>query len=213
MLHAIGFKRTIQILIQHPALVLTSMFSNFTFGISTIKCCQKELKDGYLKISLPLSWGNFLLSCITLVSWTMYNNLTIHVDLTSIRFFELYYMGDIVFSIPLLFIGLITLLSLHCLPNCKAYCCPCYQNNCIPIIKETVLDPENPTELLDWPLAINIHDQFEEDDQAIPLQLQVSNEWQEIEPITAVKYITDNSSFTWSVKPDNEGSIHILGSP
>ena len=56
------------------------------------------------------------------------------------------------------------------MPNWKTFCCPCYQNNCIPIIKETVLDPENPSELLDWPLPDN--NQIENDeDQSIPLQV------------------------------------------
>ena len=74
---------------------------------------------------------------------------------------------------PFIAVNFVSLLLLQFLPKCKGSYCLCRQNICIPIIKQTVLDPENPSEILEWPLSDNIQI---EDDEDKPISLQVMND-------------------------------------
>ena len=137
---AFGIKKTLKVLGQHPALLLTTVFSNFTFG-------QREDEVKYLKVSWPLTWVNFLISSTEICFLWIYKGIALQ------RWpFDIDKDPDTFVSIPLLVLNFITLLLLHLIPKCKACCCQCCQTHCYPGHQVTALDPNQPFELIQWPL-------------------------------------------------------------
>ena len=59
---------------------------------------------------------------------------------------------DTLLSIPLLLFNFFTLVLLQFLPRCKSCCCKCCQTHCYPVHQLTALDPNDPFELIEWPL-------------------------------------------------------------
>ena len=145
MVQAIGFKITLKVLGQHPALLLTTVFSNFTFGPNQIKCCSREneTNPNYLKVSLPLTLVNFGISSLEICFIWIYK---------AIRLGKFFTETDIIFVIPCSIINFFTLLLLHLVPKCKACCCQCCQNHCYPVHQLIALDPNQPFELIQLPL-------------------------------------------------------------
>ena len=62
-------------------------------------------------------------------------------------------MSYVDIAIPLLLLNFFTLMLLHLLPKCKPCCCQCCQTHCYPVHQFTALDPNNPFELIQWPLS------------------------------------------------------------
>ena len=141
MVWTIGFKKTLKVLGQHPALLLTTVFSNFTFGPNQIKCCSREDETKYLKVSWPLTWVNFLISSIEILFLSIYQCNSRQCN-SNLKFL----------FISLLVFNFFTLLLLHLVPKCKACCCQCCRTHCYPVHQLTALDPNNPFELIEWPL-------------------------------------------------------------
>ena len=121
---------------QHPALLLTTVFSNFTFGLNQIKCCGRADEVKYLKVSWPLTWVNFSISITEICFWWIYKGIALQ------RFI----------LIPLLVLSFVTLLFLQLTPKYKSCCCQCCQTHCYPVHQLTALDPNDPFELIQWPL-------------------------------------------------------------
>ena len=73
LLVAVGFKKTFKIIINYPAMIITPMFSYWTFGpikqdlqsTSKKKCCNNFVtKSQFIGISFWHTWINTILSII-----------------------------------------------------------------------------------------------------------------------------------------------------
>ena len=234
---SIGFKNGLRTIYQYPALLLTPVFSIWTFGPINVKdCCYCSSRiehRKYLKVSFPLAWGNILLTAISYVaSLTLLSNISRYGHSHLHTFFvDGCGYDPPVYTISLLFL-IMACISLLIIQFCKSCCCisTCFQNNCFPIVAETVLDPEQPLNLLHWPIInsenedrkveeslslneinVQLQDNGEEapdenhTEQLFPLQNET------LEPFIA--NIARNRTYIWSVYTDNGGRIHIIGSP
>ena len=232
----LGFKDGLKAIYQYPALLLTPVFSIWTFGPINVKdccSCSRIEHKKYLKVSFPLAWGNILLTAISYVaSLTLLSNISRYGHSHLHTFFvDGCGYDPPVYTISLLFL-IMACISLLIIQFCKSCCCisTCFQNNCFPIVAETVLEPEQPLNLLHWPIMnsenedvkveeslslneinVQLHDNDEEapdedhTEQLFPLQNET------LEPFIA--NIARNRTYIWSVYTDNGGRIHIIGSP
>ena len=123
MVWAIGLRKTFKVLGKHPALLLTTVFSNFTFGLNQIKYCSREGEARYLRLSWPLTWVNFVISSIGICS--LWIHRVVKIGLFTPEFPDF----DTRFAIPLLLFNFFTLMLLQFLPKCKPSCCQCCQHN------------------------------------------------------------------------------------
>ena len=165
---------------KYPALLLTPVFSIWTFGPFNLKnCfyCQRTEHKKYLKISFAMSWGNFTLTAFTFVISCLiiyYFNFSIYYSTNHMIDFFIdkgcgYTPPIGIMSLLFQIITLITLLLIQFCKNCNC-CFSCNRNwchdNCFPILMLTMLDPENLSELL------SDNDKIEDgENQPIPLQI------------------------------------------
>ena len=61
MLSSLGARKSMEIIIQNPALILTPVFSNWTIGPEK-SFCNKNSTGQKFKASLRLTWGNIILT-------------------------------------------------------------------------------------------------------------------------------------------------------
>ena len=57
---SMGFKNTFKMIVQYPAIILTPVFSYWTFG-DPKGCCRRN-PDNKLKVSFRLTWGNVVMT-------------------------------------------------------------------------------------------------------------------------------------------------------
>ena len=152
VLFTLGAK-TLKIFIKYPALLLTPVFTNWTFGSPKPFSCKDQ---NQLKMSWTFTWGNLILTSVLgsiIVTCILGDRIGKEFDptpaTTDTKFFFMFY-----FPIFLPIVTYATLLLLQLLPKCDKYCCNCCQNNCFPMIEESILsmetlstNKENETEL------------------------------------------------------------------
>ena len=138
---SVGLRNSFKIIAQYPALVLTPVFSYWTFGDP--KGCFKKNPDNKLKVSFRLTWGNIILTTI--------GNLGIFlVHFFTKKEWSRAFTGNMIIHIiscSFLVISWITLIILQNLQKCQKICCSCCRSD--QVFQKTALDPKNPDELID----------------------------------------------------------------
>ena len=169
----IGLRKLPATIIKYPALLLTPVFSNWTFGCASGCSCRGR---NHLKVSWWLTWGNLVIT--TFGVWSLFgicyaNGHKFHRGYDS--FFRV--MTDFspsgagLLGIPcstLLSLSWITLIILQILPKCHNCCCMCCQTNCFPVFQETVLDADRPLEVIEWPLKEQLNEEEQVEMLTIP---------------------------------------------
>ena len=123
-------------IIKYPALLLTPVFSYWSFGCASGCSCKGQ---NHVKVSWWLTWGNFIITFFGILSMLGIEYAKQSRTLTFSRY--LFHDTAIGFIfIPLLILSWVSLIILQTLPKCYKGCCPCCQTNCFPIFHETVLD-------------------------------------------------------------------------
>ena len=97
-------------------------------------------------MSWPLTWVNYVISSSGIYFLWIYKAIRLG------SFTKRGSLSDTFFAIPCLIINFFTLLLLQLTPKCKAFCCQCCQTHCYPVHQLTALDPDDPFELIEWPL-------------------------------------------------------------
>ena len=116
-------------IIMYPALLLTPVFSYWTFGDP--KGCCKGNPESKLKVSFRLTWVNLAITALGSLGLFL-----IHFSLNIFYFI----------SWSCLILSWITLIILHNLQKCQKCCCTCCQFD--QVYQKTFLDPNNPDELV-----------------------------------------------------------------
>ena len=151
MIASVGWKKTFKSIVWYPGLLVSPLFTNWTFGSHNIFCCQKK-DQRILKSSFSLTWGNVIL--------TLIGNLAIMVIHWSIK--DVIYEAklskglekDIIIrtalSLSFMVLSWIMLIMLQTLDKCHNGCstCTCCQSHFISKIKKTGLDPDFPNDLI-----------------------------------------------------------------
>ena len=144
LISSVGLKNTFKIIVQYPAIVLTAVFSYWTFG-DPKHCCNKNAENR-LKVSFRLIWINAVLTAFENVGLflihffrkDMSGPLFVHGDPTNLFFH--------IISFSFLMLSWMTLIILQNLPKCQRYCCYCCQSN--QVFQKTALDPNYLDELI-----------------------------------------------------------------
>jgi len=142
----IGPKNSFKIILQYPAIVLTPVFSCWTFGHAS-GCCKRN-PDNKLKVSFRLTWGNVVITAVGNLGLFLVHFFT--KDLLSPPLVNSDgEPSNLLFHIvsgSCLVLSWITLIILQNLQKCQKVCCLCCQND--QVFQKTALDPNNPDELI-----------------------------------------------------------------
>ena len=127
---------------MYPALLLTPVFSYWTFGDP--KGCCKGNPESKLKVSFRLTWVNLAITAL--------GNLglfAVHFSMKKLGFSDIESFDNMQFyvgSCSCLVLSWITLILLNNLQKCQKCCCTCCQFD--QVYQKTYLDPNNPDELI-----------------------------------------------------------------
>ena len=139
---ALGIKKATSTVIAHPALVLTPVFSFWTFGPrKSGGCCAYKRAEPGICVSFRLTWFNTILTL-----FGMFGVVAIHdtfiIGTNPLPLSLLRWMFQILF---LMFApAAICLLLIQFLDKCACCCCRCFKENCLPMTEKIVYDTENP---------------------------------------------------------------------
>ena len=148
---ALGIKKAIKSIIAQPALVLTPIFSFWTFGpVKSDDGCAYRRSESKICLSFRLTWFNAILSfCGTYAMVTLYesyirNKGTGYWDRDGTDGTEmlLYFHGT---YLPLFALAIICLLLIQFMDKCSSCCCRCYKENCYPMTEKIIFDTEMPS--------------------------------------------------------------------
>ena len=139
---SLGIKKATTTVIAHPALMLTPVFSFWTFGPPTSGgCCAYKKAEQRIHLSFRLTWINYILTLSGSFGVVAIDEIFLKVnqlgwdsDLANISFF---------ITLPLFAIATICLLLIQFLDLCSCCCCTCFDENCLPMIEKVVYDTEN----------------------------------------------------------------------
>ena len=133
---SIGLENSLKIIFQYPALILTPVFSCWTFGDP--KACCKRNHGNKIKVSFTLSWGNMIITTVA------------HLALFLVHFFMKDFSDNLLphlISSSFLLLSWITLKILQDLQKFQRFCCSYCQSD--QVFQKTILDPNSPDELID----------------------------------------------------------------
>ena len=140
LLSSVGPKNSFKIIFQYPAIILTPVFSYWTFG-DPRGCCKRN-PDNKLKMSFRLTWGNTILTTFGNLGLFLAHFLTKDFSkLTATFNLDLHIVSGSCLVIS--WITLIFLQNLQKVQKCCFSCC------CGQVFQKTALDPNNPDELID----------------------------------------------------------------
>ena len=149
-------KNALNTLLHYPALILTPIFSIWTFGPPALGFQYK--RQNLMKVSWLLTWGNLILNTmeILILIGIAYPNR--HQKFLDCGFIPFIFTWDTRLFLPLIFLILtwITLLILQTSFNNENLCCNWCQSKCFPVFEETYLDINKPIEVTK-PDTIEIH--------------------------------------------------------
>ena len=139
MLSSLGAKKSMEIIIQNPAIILTPVFSNWTIGPEK-SYCNKNATGQKFKASFRLTWGNIMLSNAGSVALIILH--TIFEDQINDEPYFHIIDKHILVKIACLCLALsfVSIVLLQVLPKCKELCCNCCQINCYPVYKKSAFD-------------------------------------------------------------------------
>ena len=130
-----GIQKSLKIIFQYPGLLLSPVFSYWTFGKSNI-CCKRNSENQF-KVSFRLTWINAVITALGIIGLST-------ADLLRQRNSQMYLL-DHMTSWSCLVVSWITLIILNILPKCQKFCC----TSCPLAYQETYLNPDNLDELID----------------------------------------------------------------
>ena len=137
LISTIGMKKFLNIVVTYPAMILTPVFSIWTFGPSK---CHNEKRLG---VSFKLAWINLALTTLGILTIYLIHSIKEPaMDERPNANFRYYLI-----SCSALIFSLVTLVILQTLPKCKNLFCHCCQINCYPTLKKTVICPKFSLEL------------------------------------------------------------------
>ena len=143
---ALGTK-SLKIVLKYPALLLTPVFTNWTFGSPTPFSCKDR---NQLRMSWIFSWGNLILTSVLgslIIKFIIDDRIGKEFDPEPdpIKSYDSQFFVMRYCSIFLPIVTYATLILLQLLPKCYKYCCNSCQNNCYPMIEDTILSMETPS--------------------------------------------------------------------
>ena len=162
---SLGIKKATSTVIALPALVLTPVFSFFTFGPhKSGGCCPYKKSEQKICLSFRLSWINAVLTIcgISGAAAAIYHLETIRlsdkqlskIDLNTCAAIKvkdnecLEFLLDIWGNFNYIFyifgLASICLLLIQFLDRCSCLCCGCFKEHCLPMTEKSVHDTENP---------------------------------------------------------------------
>ena len=165
---SLGIKRATQAIIALPALILTPVFSFWTFGPQSSGgyCAYKKIARQNIEPRFTLTWINTLLTLggsfgvaaiiYKLEKATRQEN---QLSMDQLNFCDSLHVNHSscleitqIFSYSYLLVfgfALIPLLLIQFLDKCSCLCCGCFKEHCLPMTEKYVYDTENP--LSHWP--------------------------------------------------------------
>ena len=148
---SLGIKKATTTVIAHPALMLTPVFSFWTFGPPTSGgCCAYKKAEPKIYLSFKLTWINSLLTLCGSFGVVAIYETVISIDPP----WDLSYLDSgvansifayfLIITLPLFALAAICLLLIQFLDRCSCCCCKCFKENCLPMTEKVVYDTENP---------------------------------------------------------------------
>ena len=135
LISRIGTKQSFKLILKYPEILLTPVFSCWTFDIS------KNKPPNHLEVSIRMTWINILITSVGIFGLMFIHFSTKEILQETEEGFDL--TQNLIFHInSCFFLGLswLTLIILQQLPECKDTCCKCCQENCFPVLEKTALD-------------------------------------------------------------------------
>ena len=170
---SLGIKKAATTVIAHPALVLTPVFSFWTFGPRTSgRCCAYKIAEPKICLSFRLTWinsiltfcGTFVVVAITYHIKTLRlsdnqlpSSLSLIQKMVELSVMELDLCQDYLIRdrcLDLMFVGdfgylfsfaiaTICLLLIQFLDKCSCCFCRCFKESCLPMTEKNFYDTEN----------------------------------------------------------------------
>ena len=122
----VGLTKSVRMVLQYPALLLTPVFSYWTFGDMTGFCMGND--KNHLQVSFRLTWGNVIITLMGNLGLVVAHSITkpltytwrgttlledsLHLHLVSGSCFV---------------VSVFTLFILQKLQNCQRFCCACWR--------------------------------------------------------------------------------------
>ena len=146
---SLGIKKATTTVIAHPALVLTPVFSFWTFGPPTSGgCCAYKKAEQRMNLSFRLTWINSLLTlCGTVGVVAIHETFisTYHPWDPYMDGWDSLFHFFLIGTLPLFALAAICLLLIQFLERCSCCCCTCFKENCLPMTEKIVFDTKNPS--------------------------------------------------------------------
>ena len=137
MLTSLGAKKSMEIIIHNPAIILTPVFSNWTIGPEK-SCCHKNATGQKFKACFRFTWGNIMLSnsgSVALLHTIFEDQIN---DEPYFHIIDKHILVEI--ACLCLAFSFVSIVLLQVLPQCKELCCNCCQINCYPVYKKSAFD-------------------------------------------------------------------------
>ena len=137
---ALGIRRATSILSTFPALVLTPMFTFWTFGpISSKGCCVYRKNETKIHLSFRLTWINAIFtSCINggFLAYAWVHNI---VNVRNIYKTPLSWNDEcFIVACYMAPLPIVSLLLIQFLGKCSCCCCKPFKENCLPLTQKVI---------------------------------------------------------------------------
>ena len=147
---ALGIRKATSTVIAHPALIMTPIFSFWTFGpVKSGGCCAYRRSEPKICLSFRLTWFNAVLTfCGTfglVVAYEAFIKTEYSWSLNGVisPYDPVLFLFLIAF-LPLFAFAVILLLLIQFMEKCSCCCCCCSKDECYPMTEKVVHDTENP---------------------------------------------------------------------
>ena len=131
----LGFRKATSTLTIFPAIILTPVFSFWTFGpVSPKYCCIYKIKEPNIHLSYRLTWINAIFtSGMTggfLAAWFEFRYLGVPI----------YHHQEWQFACTFVLISLLSLVLIQFLPKLFAFCNKTFKDTCLPMRPKVIYD-------------------------------------------------------------------------
>jgi len=133
---ALGFKKAIKSIIAQPALIMTPIFSFWTFGpVKSDSCCAYKRSEPRICLSFRLTWFNAIWSFCGTFGMVVVHECFISWHPWSSGIFNLFLIA----YLPFFALAIICLLLIQFMDKCASCCCRCCKNNCYPMTEKNCI--------------------------------------------------------------------------
>ena len=163
------FKSALYVIWKYPPIILTPMYSYWTIGpvqneFNTEGICYLTYKGRKLIISFKHIWMNVFITTIgcSVNYYIFYAIMDLSLsEQDFIRFYNrgiiftmyIYHRDNWIFLafLILLFLSIFLIVLIQFIDRySKTLCCNCFESNCLPMTKITILDVDNPHQLQEY---------------------------------------------------------------